>query len=184
MSDLTKSTSVARINNVDIIVIENGEKRVAVKPICEALGIAHQSQIERLKSDPILSSVVTLSVTTGVDGKRYEMVTIPFKYVFGWLFRIDSRNVKDEAKEAVERYQLACYDALYQHFIELDEYLKFRTELAEAKFVEVERYRDEFKDAKNKLETAKEEFAEIRALTLEKYKAMQAQTAMVFPADE
>jgi hypothetical protein len=184
MTDLSKTTSVAKVNNVDIIIIENGEKRVAVKPICEALGIAHQSQIERLKSDPILSSVVTLSVTTGVDGKRYEMVTIPFKYVFGWLFRIDSRNVKETAKEAVERYQLECYDALYFHFTELDDYLKYRTELAELKFEEVERYRDDFKETKARLEKAKEEFAEIRALTLEKYRAIQAQYKIEFPAGE
>ena len=42
MKDLNeKSTqsTVAKINNVEIIIIENGEKRVAVKPICQALGI-------------------------------------------------------------------------------------------------------------------------------------------------
>ena len=181
MSDLTKSTTVARINNVDIVMIENGEKRVAVKPICEALGVAYQSQIERLKSDPILGSTVTLTVTVGADGKQREMVTIPFKFVFGWLFRIDSRNVKEESKQVVERYQLECYNALYQHFIELDEYLKFRNDLAEQKFLEVEKFRDDFKDAKTKLEKAKEEFAEIRALTFEKYKALNNQTSMDFP---
>ena len=83
-----KSTSkkVATINNVEILIIENGEKRVAIKPICEALGVSNQKQLERLKSDPILSSVITLSVTTGADGKQYKMQTFPFKYVFGWLF--------------------------------------------------------------------------------------------------
>ncbi len=184
MTDLSKTTSVAKVNNVDIIIIENGDKRVAVRPICEALGVAYQSQIERLKSDPILGSTVTLSVTVGADGKQREMVTIPFKYVFGWLFRIDSRNVKEEAKEVVERYQLECYDALYFHFTELDEYLKYRTEMAERKFEEVERYRDDFKETKARLDKAKEEFAEIRALTLEKYRALQLQTKLEFPAGE
>jgi hypothetical protein len=184
MTHQSKTTSVAKVNNVDIIIIENGDKRVAVRPICEALGVAYQSQIERLKSDPILGSTVTLSVTVGADGKQREMVTIPFKYVFGWLFRIDSRNVKEEAKEVVERYQLECYDALYFHFTELDEYLKYRTEMAERKFEEVERYRDDFKETKARLDKAKEEFAEIRALTLEKYRALQLQTKLVFPAGE
>lgn len=184
MSDLIKSTSVAKVNNVDIIVIENGEKRVAVKPICEALGVAHQSQIERLKSDPILGSTVTTNVTVGADGKQREMVTIPFKFVFGWLFRIDSRNVKDGAKEAVERYQLECYNALYNHFTELEDYLKFRSELAEKKFEEVEKCREDFKEAKARVDKAKEEFAEVRALTFDKYRALKAQTRMEFPADE
>ncbi|MGD9930143.1 MAG: phage antirepressor N-terminal domain-containing protein [Mangrovibacterium sp.] len=72
----------------------NGEKRVAIKPICQAFGIDIDSQRKKLKNDFILSSVVKLSLTTGSDGKQHEMVTIPFRYVFGWLFRIDSRNVK------------------------------------------------------------------------------------------
>ena len=126
----TTVTTVATINNQQIVVIENGEKRVAIKPICEALGVSHKPQIERIKTDPILGSVVMLSVTTGSDGKKYEMVTIPFKYVFGWLFLIDSRNVKEEARESVLKYQMECYDALYKHFTELDDYMKYRQQLA------------------------------------------------------
>ena len=61
----SKTTTIAKVNQVEILLIENGEKRVAIKPICEALGISHKPQIEKLKTDPILSSVVTLSMTTG-----------------------------------------------------------------------------------------------------------------------
>ena len=50
-------TTVAKVNNVEILIIEGDEKRVAVKPICDALGIASNKQIERIKEDPILSSV-------------------------------------------------------------------------------------------------------------------------------
>lgn len=181
MSDLTKSTTVARINNVDIVVIENGEKRVAVKPICEALGVDFSAQLQRLKTDPILSSTVGIIPTVGGDGKDREMVTIPFKFVFGWLFLIDSRKVNEDARETVMRYQLECYNSLYKHFIELDEYLKFRNDMAEQKFLEVEKYRDDFKNAKTNLDKAKEEFAEIRALTFEKYRALNNQIAMSFP---
>lgn len=177
------ATSVAKINNVNIIVIENGEKRVAIRPICDALGIAYQSQIERLKNDPILSSTVTLNVTVGADEKQREMLTIPFKYVFGWLFRIDSRNVKPEAQDAVLKYQVACYDALYNHFQELDQYLKDRQAMAEAKWDEVEKARDDFKEAKNKLDLLKEEFKNARAMTFEIWKAMKAQTSLEFPTD-
>lgn len=177
-------TTIATINNQQIVVIENGEKRVPVKPICEALGIAFQSQNERLKSDPILSSVVTLSVTTGADGKRYEMVTIPFKYVFGWLFRIDSRNVKEEARESVLKYQMECYDALYNHFTELDDYMKYRQELAEQVWDKVEAAREDFKLAKNRLENLKVEFAEARALSFDQYRQIVKQLEMEFPEAE
>jgi len=80
------------------------------------LGVAYPPQYSKLQIDPILSSVVMLSVTTGADGKSYEMVTIPLKYVFGWLFRIDSRNVKEEVRENVLKYQTECYEVLYNRF--------------------------------------------------------------------
>jgi hypothetical protein len=30
------------------------------------------------------------------DGKKREMVTIPYRFVFGWLFTINSKNVVSE----------------------------------------------------------------------------------------
>jgi len=178
----SKTTAVAKVNNTEILVIvANGEKRVAIKPICDALGIASNSQIERIKNDPLLSSVNMTVVSTGADGKQYEMATIPFKFVFGWLFRIDSRNVKPEAKEAVEKYQLECYEALYSHFTELDDYLKYRNELAEQIWDQVEAAREDFKIAKTRLETLKVEFAEARKMTFEDFKNRQLQ--MQFPED-
>jgi len=132
MSQTSTATSVAKINNVKIVVIENGEQRIAVKPICEALGIDYSTQLQKLKSDPILSSVVGISPTTGANGKQYEMVTIPFMFVFGFIFRIDSRNVKESAKESIEKYQVECYKALYDHFSGVSDFVKKR-ELALAK---------------------------------------------------
>jgi hypothetical protein len=178
----TKSTAVATVNGQSIIIIENGEKRIAIKPICQALGVAFQTQIERLKNDPLLSSVVTLGVTTGSDGKQYEMQTIPFKFVFGWLFRIDSRNVKEEARKAVEKYQLECYNALYEHFIELDEYLAYRNQLTEEAFLKVEAAREDFRNVKSRLDTLKEEFKDARALTLDIYREQKRQLALDFEA--
>jgi hypothetical protein len=176
-------TTVATINNQQIIVIENGEKRVAVKPICEALGVSIQGQLERLKSDPILSSTIKTSLTVGADGKQREMVTIPFKYVFGWLFLIDSRNVKEEARELVLKYQMQCYDALYKHFTELDDYMKYRQQLAESVWDKVEEAREDFKQTKNRLENLKVQFAEARALTFEQYRQIVKQMPIEFPSE-
>ena len=116
--------TVAKINNVDIIVIENGEKWAAVKPICEALKVAANKQITKIKNDEILSSVSTLRVSTGKDGKQYEMFCIPYKYVFGWLFSINPKNVSEAARPLVLKYKIACYDALYYHFTAHSEFLE------------------------------------------------------------
>jgi len=167
--------TVARVNNVDIQIIENGEKRVAVKPICQALGIAFEPQFTRLKTDPILSSVITTNVTTGADGKQYEMVTLPLKFVFGWLFRIDSRNVKEEAREAVMRYQLLCYDALYNYFTRHEEYLEYRKRVIDEQLAVYDAARADFRQAKEQVNEARAELDRRRAITEEDYFAGKAQ---------
>lgn len=162
-------TTVARVNEVDIVIIEGEEKRVAVKPICEALGVAYQSQIERLKNDPILSSVIMLSVTTGADGKQYEMTTIPFKFVFGWLFRIDSRNVKEESRESVLKYQLHCYNALYNSLFLYVEFVEHRAQLVETELENYKEAREGFSQARARMSEAETNLNRVRQLTYEKY---------------
>ena len=169
------STVVAKINGTEIIVIENGEKRVPIKPICEALGIDEDAQRRRLKEDPILSSTTVLSTAVAADGKNREMVTIPFRYVFGWLFRIDSRNVKEEAREAVIKYQLQCYDALYNHFTRYAEYVEYQKEKIEEQLAIVEAINMNFRETKTQLIDAKEELNRRRRLTYHEYLAMQSQ---------
>jgi len=175
-----KTTTVAKVNEVDILIIEGDEKRVAIKPICEALGIAFQRQIERLKEDPILGSTVTLEVTVGADGKQREMVTIPFKFVFGWLFRIDSRNVKEESRAAVEKYQLHCYNALYNSLFQYVEFVEYRANRVEAELEKYEEAVDGFKFARNRMNDAKLELNQARHLTYEMYLSEKSQLQLDF----
>lgn len=176
-------TTIATINNYKIVVIENGEKRVAIKPICQALGVDPDWQNARIKEDEILGELHKISYATGADGKQYEMATIPFKYVFGWLFSINTKKVAPEVKDFVIRYKKECYDALYKHFTELDDYMKYRQQLAESVWDKVETAREDFKLAKNRLENLKTEFSEARAFTFEQYRQMVKQMPIEFPPD-
>lgn len=161
--------TVARVNNVDITIIRNGEKRVAVRPICDALGIDFSSQLQRLKRDEILSSVVVTITTTGADGKRYEMTTIPFKFVFGWLFTIDTSKVKEEAQAAVLNYKMMCYDALYNHFVRHEEFLEYRQRLIDEKLAIYDERRHDFRAAKKHVDDARRDLDQARAITEEYY---------------
>lgn len=106
-----ETKSIARVNNVAIQVIsENGTKLVPVKPICEALGIDEDAQRRKLKEDDFLSSTTVLSTAVGADGKDREMVCIPYKYVFGWLFTI--KEEMDDNFENNKNFHL-CYDSFY-----------------------------------------------------------------------
>lgn len=176
-------TAVAVVNGQQIVVIENGEKRVAVKPICDALGIDFSSQLQRLKRDEILSSTMVIITTVGGDDKNREMVTIPFKYVFGWLFTIDHAKVRPEVKDAVIRYKLECYDALYSHFVELDDYMKVRAKIVDQKIDVLEEAREVFRNAQKKIEQAKIELEQARSMTINDYRQMKAQMVLQFPEE-
>jgi hypothetical protein len=162
-------TTVARINGVSIQIIEAGEKMVPVKPICEALGITMQGQLEVLKTHPIYSSVIKMILTTGSDGKQYEMITIPLEFVFGWLCNIDSRKVKEESKEPLLRYQLECHHALYNYFTRLEDFLEFRQSIIDEKLLIYDNARIDFRDAKDKVLTAREELNRARKINQQDY---------------
>lgn len=97
-------------------VEHDGEIFVPVKPICDALTIDVESQRDKIQSDEILKSTAVLSTAVAADGKVRTMLCIPLKFVYGWLFTINPRNVAPEAREAVTRYRRECYEVLYEHF--------------------------------------------------------------------
>lgn len=165
---MENTTAIAKVNNVDILVIQK-DKLVPIKPICEALGVAYQSQHERLKNDPILSSVITLSVTTGADGKSYEMVCLPFKYAFWWIAKIDSRNVNEESREKVLDAQNKVYDLLWDSLNAYQEYVEYRNQLIEEQNSIRDAARIDFNTAKDKMMEADREMKRRLSVTFEDY---------------
>lgn len=107
----------AIINSTPVLVEEAPDGLyVPVRPICDMLGIASHGQRERIQRDPILGPVGRTIRSTGADGKTYEMLCLPFRYIFGWLFTITASMVKEEARGKLIQYQKECYDALYDYF--------------------------------------------------------------------
>ncbi len=165
--------SIGRINGVDIYAVtdENNNVFVPVKPICDAIGIAYERQYSKLKEHLILSSVVTLRVTTGADGKNYEMVCIPQEFIYGWIFTINPKNVSENAREKVVKYQLECYKALYayfhgqtkrlQEFVNIERELMARRETLQASLSEhlksMDTIKSEIKDIDKKFNDLKSE---------------------------
>jgi hypothetical protein len=171
-------TTVAKINNIEIVVVENGEKMVAVKPVCDAIGIASNGQIEKIKTDPLLDSTYKTVLSVGADGKEREMFSIPFKFVFGWLFRIDSRNVKEEARPLVEKYQLECYNALYNHFQLQADFLEARQKAIDVYVEAYDRARRNFKNAEKIMREKKSEFDRVRSVTFYQWLADRSQLSL------
>jgi len=177
------TNTVAKINNVSIVVVENGDKYVAVKPICDALGIDFQKQLERIKDDEIIGQLYTIRYMVGADGKDREMGVIPFKFVFGWLFSINSKKVAAENREAVVKYKLECYNALYNHFTKQSEYLKARQYSIDEQIEIVDKLRGEFKNAEKAMFEARNELNRRRGITFEQWEADRGQLS-IFTAKE
>ena len=164
-----KETLITRINDVAIAATSNeqGEVLIPIRPICDALGVAYHAQYMKIKDDKFLSSTVMLSITVGADGKQREMVCIPLRFIFGWLFTINPANVSEEARESVMRYRLECYNALYDHFAmarqrQLDEN---REEIR--LLDEISRAKDTLSESKASLRNLETKLAKLRAARLD-----------------
>lgn len=96
--------------------VEEGKIYVAIKPICEALDIDSDAQNRRIKRDEILSQLRSQVTAVGRDEKARKMVCLPLEFIFGWIFTIDTSQVKTKAKESLINYKKEVYHLLYDHF--------------------------------------------------------------------
>lgn len=173
---------ISTINNQGIVIVvdEKGEKFVPIKPICEALGVNYTTQLEKLENDELIDSVIPLRGTTGADGKTYKMKCIPLEFVFGWLFSISSKNVKEEVKESLINYKRLCHKALYNYFTEHATFIE-QKEKKLNEFVDKEvEARNHFKYAEKVLKEIRAERDVFRKTTFEEWKAMNNQIEMNF----
>ena len=107
---------------------------IAIKPICEALNVDYIRQFKNLKEHHFLSQLLSEQTMVATDGKLRKMVCLPEKFVYGWLFSINSES------EELKLYQFKCYEVLYDYFhgtlVKRHEILSER-ELSQAKKVEL-----------------------------------------------
>lgn len=159
---------ITRINGVEIMTVErDGEVYVPIKPICEAIGITDRPQREKLQTDEFFDSVGTIIVSTGADGKSYEMYALPLKYIYGWLATINPGKVAPEAREAVTRYRRECYEVLYEHFSGSMR-RTIETNKAEIELLQqINSAISDEKDAKGRRKKAEEQLARLRAERLD-----------------
>lgn len=97
--------------------LDDGEVCVALKPICENIGITFNGQRERLNRTPW--ATVRMIRTVGADGKPRDMMAVSRKTLTMWLATIDTSRLKDEqARRNVTVYQQEAAEALDRYFNE------------------------------------------------------------------
>ncbi|ETY71718.1 phage antirepressor KilAC domain-containing protein [Bifidobacterium moukalabense] len=96
---------------------EDGDVFVALRPICNSMGIDFSGQLQKMKRQP-WATVGELH-TVGADGKIRDMTAINRKTLTMWLATIDTSRLKDEqARRNVIVYQQEAAEALDRYFNE------------------------------------------------------------------
>lgn len=172
---MEKKTEIVKIENGTVIecpVLDN-ERYVAVKPVCEILGVAYPAQTEVLKNHPIFNTTVRLIETVGGDDKLREMLCISLKRFFGWVFTIHPNKIKEENRENLMKYQTLICDVLYEKFVEEPEFYKMKIEQENRileQLTEIDNTRGELKKA----------LRNVKAATWEEFKANNRQLKIQF----
>lgn len=180
-----ETKTLTTVNNVSIVLTrdENNRKLIPIKPICEALGIDEDAQRRKLQEDDFLSSTPVLSTVVAADGKEREMVCLPYEFIFGWLFTINPKNVKEEAREAVSKYRVECYKALFYYFSSQSEYLEEKQKRIDDRIVEYDNLRENFKNAEKNLKQAKINLYKAKDFTYEEWLESKRQIEIPFTED-
>ncbi|WP_263220120.1 phage antirepressor N-terminal domain-containing protein [Pseudomonas atacamensis] len=100
----------------DIVVLvgQDDEPYVSIKPIVENIGLAWQVQHRKLRER--FDSVITEMVTTGGDGKQYAMTCFPLRKLPAWLYSISPNKVEPDLRGKIIRYQEECDDGRLRRF--------------------------------------------------------------------
>lgn len=88
---------------------------IALKPICDRLGLDWAAQLQRLKGDEILTEGMVVTTIPSSKGPQ-ETTCLRLDLVNGWLFTISDKRVKPECREIVLAYKRECYAVLFEHF--------------------------------------------------------------------
>jgi prophage antirepressor-like protein len=99
------------VNGKQIELAHSNQKWwVAVKPICEVLNVHYKAQHRAISEDKILGQLSSIQRTVGADGRQREMLCLPEKFIYGWVFSLQSES------EELQNFKLECYDVLFNHF--------------------------------------------------------------------
>lgn len=110
-------SKVVKFNNQQLPVFLHQDKPyVAMKPICENIGLQWEAQLRRIKRNHVLSKGMSI-MDIPSNGGIQQYVCLPLGLLNGWLMGVDISKVKSEIKDTLMKYQLECYDVLYKHFM-------------------------------------------------------------------
>lgn len=98
------------------VAADVGEGQVAIRPVCEAVGLDWSAQRRRLLRQEW--ATVAMMATVAADGRVREQIALPWRQVPMWLATIDASRVRNpEARAVLVRFQREAMAALEAHFL-------------------------------------------------------------------
>ena len=97
------------------VFTQNNQHYVAMKPICENIGLDWKAQYDRIKRHAVLSEGMVM-MTTPSKGGEQQTICLPLDYLNGWLFGVEANRVKPQIRESLLQYQRECFRVLNEHF--------------------------------------------------------------------
>ncbi|WP_434042711.1 phage antirepressor N-terminal domain-containing protein [Sorangium cellulosum] len=97
------------------VVPGDGAVRVAIRQVCEGLGVDFSRQLRKLKEDP--AATVDIMSTVAEDGRIREVACIDIRSLPLWLATIHPSKVKPEVRAKLVAYKRECAEVLADHFL-------------------------------------------------------------------
>ena len=112
---ISNSTIVVPFHGTELLLVPfNGEPYVPMKPVVEGMGLAWQSQLEKIKSK--FSKGITEIVIPSVGGNQLT-TCLSLKKLPAWLYSIQLGKIKDPTvRDKVETYQNESDEVLWQYW--------------------------------------------------------------------
>lgn len=114
---MSKTFEVVPFHDHEILTVREGEDIVVpLKPVVDAIGLAWNAQLERVKRHPVLSKGMRVTRIPSQGGMQ-EMAALTLDMVPGFLTTIQSERIKDTAiRERVILFQAEAFQVLFAYF--------------------------------------------------------------------
>lgn len=132
--------------NINCTILPNGKIYVAIKPICDAIGIDSKRALLTIKQDTILGAMVSEQILLDSINRKFPMQCIPLEFVHGWLFTINENKVNDNAKPKLIAFKKDCYQVLFNHFYGKYEFYEQNLNLKRSLYLERKVLQEKIKD--------------------------------------
>lgn len=113
MSAVLTTIPIPGVDATLVATLVDGTPFVALKPMCEAIGIDADNQRRKLQSKSWASAVLS---TVQVGGQGREMFMIDRRTMTMWLATIDENRVNERSRPIVRAFQREAADALDAYF--------------------------------------------------------------------